>query len=188
MGVSLIDLWLPILVGAGFVFLVSSVLHMALPWHKNDYGRLEDEEVLIAGLRSVRLPEGCYRFPHVASMADLKDEANVQRFIDGPVGLLTVLPTGMPRMGAALVQWFFFGVLIAAAAGYVASITVERGADSLLVLRVTGAVAILAHSTSNVMNSIWKGERWSVSFKFAVDGLIYGLLTGAAFAWLWPSA
>ena len=31
------ELWLPILLSGVFVFVVSSVIHMALPIHKNDY-------------------------------------------------------------------------------------------------------------------------------------------------------
>lgn len=187
MDVSLLDLWLPILVGAVAVFFASSIAHMLLPWHKYDYGKLPDEAPVLEGLRSAGLPEGCYRFPFVDSMAELKDEAMLQKWMDGPVGMITVMPSGLPRMGASLLQWFIYSVVVAAVAGYVASITLVQGADAMTVFRVTGAVAVLAHGTSNVMNSIWKGEPWMVSFKFAVDGLIYGLLTGGALAYLWPA-
>ena len=37
---SLAALWLPILLSAVIVFVVSSILHMALPFHKNDYRQL----------------------------------------------------------------------------------------------------------------------------------------------------
>ena len=36
--------------------------------------------------------------------------------------------------------------------------------------------------------SIWKGLRWSVTIKFVIDGIIYGLVTAATFAWMWPAA
>ena len=45
------ELWLPILLSAVGVFVVSSVLHMCIPIHKNDYKKLENEEPLLAGLR-----------------------------------------------------------------------------------------------------------------------------------------
>ncbi len=35
--VALQALWLPILLSAVIVFVGSSIIHMALPWHKNDY-------------------------------------------------------------------------------------------------------------------------------------------------------
>ncbi|MEL6428014.1 MAG: hypothetical protein AAFU73_04175 [Planctomycetota bacterium] len=187
MDLSLIDLWLPILAGAGFVFIASCVMHMALPWHKNDFGKLPNEDSVLAGLRDANLPRGCYRFPHATSMADFKEPAMLQKFEDGPVGLMTILPTGMPKMGGALFTWFLYSLLVAAVAGYVASMTLNGDSDGMLVLRVTSAIAVLAHATSNMMNSIWKGEPWSISAKFAVDGLIYGMLTGAAFMWFWPA-
>ena len=41
---ALTELWLPILVSAVFVFLVSSVIHMAIPIHKNDWSKMPGEE------------------------------------------------------------------------------------------------------------------------------------------------
>ena len=43
MGVELMDLWLPILLSAVFVFVASSIIHMAIPIHKGDYKRLPGE-------------------------------------------------------------------------------------------------------------------------------------------------
>ena len=37
-------LWLPILVSAVFVFIVSSIIHMVLKYHRNDYKQLPDED------------------------------------------------------------------------------------------------------------------------------------------------
>jgi hypothetical protein len=38
----------------------------------------------------------------------------------------------------------------------------------------------------NFVNSIWKGQTWSMSIKEVIDGLVYAALTAATFAWLWP--
>ena len=35
--VPVLALWLPILVAAVIVFIASSILHMALPYHRSDY-------------------------------------------------------------------------------------------------------------------------------------------------------
>jgi len=35
-------------------------------------------------------------------------------------------------------------------------------------------------------NAIWRGETWVVTLKHVLDGLLYGLLTGGTFGWLWP--
>jgi hypothetical protein len=34
--------------------------------------------------------------------------------------------------------------------------------------------------------SIWYRRSWMTTLKSMFDGAIYGLLTGAACAWLWP--
>src|SRR5688572_15169054 len=36
-------LWLPILLGAVFIFIVSAIFHMGPFWHKNDFPQLPDE-------------------------------------------------------------------------------------------------------------------------------------------------
>ena len=41
--VSLAALWVPLLVSAALVFIVSSIIHMASPWHKGDYPRIPRE-------------------------------------------------------------------------------------------------------------------------------------------------
>ena len=41
--VSLTALWLPILASAVLVFVMSSIVHMALGYHKTDYKSLPDE-------------------------------------------------------------------------------------------------------------------------------------------------
>src|SRR5213080_1199266 len=40
---GLAALWLPILVSSVLVFVVSSAIHMASPWHKSDYPKLPNE-------------------------------------------------------------------------------------------------------------------------------------------------
>ena len=44
----MLSLWLPILLSAVFVFLLSAVIHMALPWHKNDFKKMPDEDKIRA--------------------------------------------------------------------------------------------------------------------------------------------
>ena len=43
-------LWLPILVSAVIVFVVSSIIHMASPWHKGDYPKLPNEDKVLEAL------------------------------------------------------------------------------------------------------------------------------------------
>ena len=65
---------------------------------------------------------------------------------------------------------------------------VARGGDYQVVFRVTGTVAILGYALSGVQESIWKGVSWAVTFRFFIDGVIYGLLTAGVFGAMWPAA
>ena len=46
----LADLWLPILLSSVFVFVVSSVIHMMVPWHKGDHAKLAGEAEVLAAI------------------------------------------------------------------------------------------------------------------------------------------
>ena len=60
---SLPTLWLPILLSAVFVFVASSLVHMVLQLHKNDYRKLPAEDELLDALRRTNTPPGQYMFP-----------------------------------------------------------------------------------------------------------------------------
>ena len=67
--VSLTSLWLPILVSAVAVFVVSSIMHMVLPLHKNDFKAFPQEDAVLDALRRFNLPAGDYVAPRPASSA-----------------------------------------------------------------------------------------------------------------------
>lgn len=184
----LAQLWLPILLSAVFVFLASSVLHMVLPLHRSDYQGLAGEAQLMAAMRAQGVKPGQYMFPHAASMKDCGSPEMQAKFNEGPVGILTVMPNGMPNMGKTLAQWFLYTLLISFFAGYLGSFCIPLGADYHTVFRVTGTAAVLGYAFSYIPNSIWKGEKWSTSLKFILDGTLYGLVTAGTFGWLWPAA
>ena len=52
--------WLPVLLSAGLVFVASSILHMLLPWHPNDYAKVPNEDTVMDALRPFALPPGAY--------------------------------------------------------------------------------------------------------------------------------
>jgi hypothetical protein len=60
-------LWLPILISAVIVFIASSIIHMASPWHKNDYPRLANEDAFRAAVGPLDLPPGDYMIPRPLS-------------------------------------------------------------------------------------------------------------------------
>jgi hypothetical protein len=51
-------LWLPILLSSVIVFVVSSVIHTVLPWHKNDYRQVPGQDRIMDALRPFAIPPG----------------------------------------------------------------------------------------------------------------------------------
>lgn len=182
----LVDLWLPILLSAVLVFLASSVFHMLLPIHKGDYKELPDEEGILAAMRDSNITPDDYVFPYCASMKDLGNQETMDKYKQGPVGFLTILPSGPPTIGVAMVQWFVYLLIIGIFVAYIGRMALGNGEAYMKVFRMTGAVAVLIHVFCDFSSSIWRGLKWSTSFKYAFDGLIYALLTAGTFSWLWP--
>lgn len=183
--VPIASLWMPIVVSAILVFLVSSVLHMALKYHKADYQPLPDEARQVEALRG--LAPGYYVFPYCSDTREMGAPAMVEKYQKGPCGLMTIQPSGPPPMGKHLALWFFYGLLVSFFTAYVAAHTVPGGASYLAVFRVVGATAFMAFGVPNLVGSIWHGIPWSNSFRALFDGLIYALVTAGAFGWLWPA-
>jgi hypothetical protein len=184
--VPITALWLPILLSAVIVFVASSIIHMLLPIHKSDYRQLPEEDRVLDTLRAAGVTPGrTYHFPY-CTHKEMKSPEAVERFKRGPVGLLTLIPSGAPAMGKYLGQWFLYCVLIGVFVAYLTGRTLSRDTQYLDVFRVAGPTAFLGYAVAQIQDSIWKGQAWSVTLKHLFDGLIYGLLTAGTFGWLWP--
>jgi len=183
--VPLAELWLPILLSAVIVFVASSILHMVLPYHRSDYHPLPDEDNVLAALRAAGLKQGLYNFPFCTHQT-MKSPAIQEKFKQGPVGFLTLFPSGPPNMSKFLGLWFAYCLVIGFFVAYLTAHTVAPGASYPAVFRVVGASAFFAYGLGNLSNAIWKGQPWGMTLKEAFDGLIYSLLTAGTFGWLWP--
>lgn len=183
--VPLTALWLPILLSAVIIFVASSIMHMLLKYHQSDYSQLPDEDKILAALRPANLKRGLYVFPF-CTHKDMKSPALIEKYKQGPVGFLTIVPNGPPALPKFLIQWFVYCLLIGFFVAYLTGRTLPRGTDYLAVFRVAGTAGFLAYGLGQLSNGIWKGQRWSATIKEVVDGLIYGLLTAGTFGWLWP--
>ena len=106
----ILDLWLAILLAAVFVFVVSSILHMCVPIHKSDFQGLPNEDAVMESMRAASVEPGAYMFPHCESMQDLAKPEMIEKYNQGPVGHMVVLPNGPFSMGKSLMQWFAFWV------------------------------------------------------------------------------
>jgi len=183
---ALSSLWLPILVSSVFVFLVSSLIHMALPWHKGDYRKVPNEDKVMEALRPLALPPGDYMVPRPSSMQEMRSPEFLEKLKKGPVMVVTVLNNGPAPMARSMVLWFLYSVVIGVFAAYVAGRALPAGARYLSVFRFAGVSAFLGYSVALWQMSIWYRRARGTTFRATVDGLIYALLTAGTFGWLWP--
>lgn len=181
-------LWLPVVVSAVAVWLASSILHMALKYHRADYKQLSDEGSVAEALRKAGPAPGIYPIPYCLDASQMKDPAIRKRYEDGPVALISVMPSGVPTMPKYLGLWLLFCFLVSFVTAYVARHTLPATAGGLEVLRITGTIAFLGYGFGYFQNSIWKGEPWSNTARGLIDAAIYALVTGFVFRLLWPAS
>jgi hypothetical protein len=184
--VSLTSLWLPIVLSAVVVFVLSNVLHMVLKYHANDYGKFPQEEQVMDALRKFNIPPGDYMTPRPASMADMKSPAFTEKMNKGPVMVVTVKPSGPMNIGPTMGLWFLYSVVVSVFSGYIASRALPAGANYLHVFQFVGCTAYMGYGLALWQTSIWYGKSWGTTFRSNIDALIYGLFTAGMFGWLWP--
>ena len=184
--VPVMSLWLPIILSAALVFVASSIIHMVLPYHRSDWRKLPNEEATMEALRRLNIPPGDYLAPRPASAQAMKDPDFLARMKAGPVVVMTVRPGGPPSMGRSLALWFAYALIVGVFAAYISGRALAPGTRYAEVFRFAGCTAFLAYSLALLQNSIWYWRNWGATLRSMFDGLVYGLLTGAMFAWLWP--
>jgi len=184
--VGLVALWMPIIVSAMFVFIALAIIHSLLGWHKGDMTNVPGEAKLMDTLRDLNVQPGDYRFPYSNSVDEMKTPEFAEKMKQGPVGIMSVLPSGDINMGKLLGQWFVYSLFIAVLAAYVTGRTRGPGAPYLEVFRVSGAVTFCCYAVAHWQNWIWWGKSTRFTITHSLDGIIYALITGATFGWLWP--
>jgi hypothetical protein len=95
----------------------------------------------------------------------MKSAPAIGKMKRGPVGLLTVLPSGPPAMGKNLAQWFLYCVVISIFAACLSGRTLAAGTAFLQVFRVVGIAALLGYGAAHAQESTWNGRSCVVTFK-----------------------
>lgn len=184
--VPITSLLLPIVLAAVLVFIASSLIHMLLGYHAGDVSRLPKEDEALEALRRLNIPPGDYAAPRPDSMADMNKPEFIEKMKRGPVVLMTIGAGGSGGVGASLVQWFLYSIVIGVFVAYVTGRVFGPGANYLDVFRLAGTSAFLAYALALPQHSIWFRRRWRTTLLTMFDGLVYALLTAGAFGWLWP--
>lgn len=185
--ISILSLWMPILLSAVIVFLMSSILHMLMPYHRSDFAKVPNEDDVMDSLGKFNIPPGDYVIPCVENPKEMKNPEYIKKVTKGPVAFMTIMENGLPNMGQSLFLWFIYSVIVGMFSAYITSIALEPGAQYLSVFRFSGCTAFVGYSLALLQNSIWYKRNWSATFKSMIDGFIYALMTGGTFGWLWPS-
>lgn len=180
--VPLTGLWLPILVSAVFVFITSTILHMVIAaWHRGDYAKAQTEEALVGAIAS--LPSNQYVVPLCDWRAMTPEERTAQMAKPTAFMIVRNPPSGF---GKTLGLWFLHCLIVSFFVAYLTGHVLGPGAEYLAVHRIAGTSAVMAWALGAATESIWFGRPWRITFKHIVDGVIYGLVTGGTFGWLWP--
>ena len=187
--VSMMQLWLPILLSAVFVFIASALINMFLKfWHMPDYRGFANEDEVAAAIRKGGASgPASYLIPYCKGPEALKDPAMQEKFKLGPVANVNIRANGTMSMGPMLGQWFVFCLFVSVACAGLAGHVLPAHPDSHLAFHTVGVAALLGYSFGEIPNGIWRGQPWVVAVKYFVDGIVYAIITAATFCWLWPA-
>lgn len=184
--ITLLSLWLPILLSAVVVFIASSVIHMVLGYHKYDWKQVPAQGDVMQSLRNFKIPPGDYMLPCPDSPGQMNTPEFKALAEQGPRITMTVLPGGQSSMGKNLVFWFIYCIVVSKFAGYVASVVLAAGTPYITVFRITSVVAFAGYALAHWQSTVWYSRSVGTTLRNTLDGLIYALLTGGVFGWLWP--
>ena len=182
----LTQLWLPIVVSGFAVFVLSALVWTVMPHHKKDWQGLPNEDAVLAAMRTNSPAPGQYAMPFMMDPKLRDDPAMKERIARGPNGYLTVIPTGTPAMGPMMAKSLVFNLVVALLVAYVSWHALRAGAETMMVFRIAGTTAMMSYILAVVPDSIWFGRPWRNLRMQILDGIVYGLVTGAIFGWLWP--
>lgn len=184
MQTTLLALWLPIVASGIALFFASWAAWMLLPHHKAEWKGLPKEDAVMNSLKSIGLPAGQYCFPYPATPADCKSDAFKAKMQAGPNGNLVVF-AGPCNMGKNMLATVIFFLVVSFVIAYLAAQVLAPGTEFMKVFQFVGTAGIVTYGSANILNGIWFGRKMIGDL---VDGIAYGLITGAIFAWLWPIA
>jgi hypothetical protein len=184
MATSLASLWLPILLSGVALFIASFLAWMVIGHHKADSSGLQNEDAFSKFVRECNLAPGAYMFPHCPTKEEWKSEAFQERMKSGPNGMLYIWQPNI-NMGFNMFLTFLLFTAISFVIAYLAGMVIPPGADPWFVFRFVATAAVLVHATSGLLNAIWFRRK---ILGDVIDGIAYGLITGAIFAAMWPGS
>lgn len=180
------ELWKPILLGGAAVFLLSALVWTAMPHHKTEWARLPNEDGVGDAIRAGSPAPGLYALPYMGDMKEMGTPEGKAKMERGPIVYLTVAPNGVPAMGPMMAKSLLASIVIALFVAYVGWHTLPAGTEYLKVFRVAGTITFMTYALGSISDSIWFARPWKSFALCCADALLYGLVLGGVFGWLWP--
>jgi hypothetical protein len=212
----LTHLWLPILLSGVAVWFASALAWMAIGHHKKDRDPIPGaslphggEQELMDTITRLNLAPGNYGFPDFNQHDHLPRKARMEKlkalYDRRPYGLLRVW--GEMNMGGNMLLTFLFSLFTSAVIAYLGWATLPHGSTTLNttivgsggtithttitatfahVFQVIGTAGILAYCFASFPGDVWFQKKKRAMLMDAIDGIIFGLITAAIFAYFWP--
>ena len=184
---SLTGLILPILVSSVAVFIASSIIHMATPWHKNDFPNYSGEDAILNALAPLNIPPGDYFMPRPYVRADMKSPEFLAKLHRGPVLLMTVMENAPVNMGKAMGGWFVYLVVVNVIIALVGAAGFHTGQNHSVLLHQALLTGFAAYGLALCQMRIWYRRSLSLTLKALFDAVIYSAISAGIFVWLWPA-
>lgn len=195
----LTHLWLPIVVSTAAVWMASFLAWMVVGHHKNDWKEVPNEHEFIETVKRMGISPGSYGFPdfrRCAGMSKEQKHAKWEEMQKSPMGLLRVW--GRISMGRNMLLTALVYLAVSVLIAYLGWNALPHGGMSVgelavsvrpnfaKVMQVLGTAGILAYCFAGLPNDIWFQRSGREVLTSLIDGVVFGLITGAVFGWLWP--
>ena len=171
------------------VWIASALAWMIVGHHKNDNPALPNEQEVIDTIKGWNLPPGEYMFPdfrRCKGMTKEQKQAMYENMQKSPMGILRVW--GKISMGGNMLWTFVVCLVVSTLIAYLGwSALPHAGSSFAHTFQVLGTAGILAYCFASFPGDIWfQRSRRAMTTNF-IDGVVFGLIPGAVFAWLWPA-
>lgn len=181
-------LWIPIVLSAAGVWVVSAIGWMLVGHHNKDVRILPNEDGFTNAVRTLGIPPGNYGFPRTEDChKSMKDPEFMAKWERGPVGMVSIWPSKI-SMAKPMVLTFLVYLVVSMLIAYLGWQTLPPGQGFLKVFQVVGTAGVLAYAFAFIPGNIWFQAYPRATLMSFIDGVIYGLLTGGIFAGMWPGA
>lgn len=184
----LFSLWLAVVCAAGAVWIWGALSWTGIPIHARDFRLMPEgkDRRVMDFVREVDLEPGVYGFPNFVPHAEAQKPEIKALFDKGPMGTLSVWRK--PSMGRNMLWTFVIELIASALIAYLlVAAGLPRGAEFAKVFQVAATAGVLTYSVAALPGMVWFQANRPAIVSALIDGVVMGLLTGAAFGLLWPS-